>query len=101
LRFDPLTKITAERVPAEDLPQAPFFGKDVYRPVEEQVFPMAAFERMTAWGGDVTRPFVEGILAGTPPMTPGREALEVTRVIAAAYRSVQEQRPIALALESA
>ena len=47
--------------------------------------------------GDVTRPFVEGILAGTPPMTPGRDALEVTRVIAAAYRSVHEQSAVSLA----
>jgi predicted dehydrogenase len=95
LRFNPLTKIVAERVPDEDVPPVPIFGKDVYRPIEEQVFPMAAWERMAPFG-DVTRPFVEGILAGTPPMTPGRDALEVTRVIDAAYRSVKEQSAIAL-----
>ena len=36
-------------------------------------------------------------LHGTAPMTPGRDALEVTRVIAAAYRSVQEQSAVSLA----
>jgi predicted dehydrogenase len=46
--------------------------------------------------GDVTRPFVEALLEGRQPMTPGRDALEVTRVIDAAYRSVQEQRAVVL-----
>jgi predicted dehydrogenase len=96
LRFDPLTKISAERIPTEDLPAVPLFGKDVYRPLEEQVFPLASWLERADVFGDVTRPFVEGILAGTPPMTPGCQALEVTRVISAAYRSVEEQRPVAL-----
>ncbi len=95
LRFDPLTKITAQPIPKEDLPPLPFLGIGIARPVEEQVFPMARWERIAPMG-DVTRPFVEGILASTQPMTPGRDALEVTRVIDAAYRSVEAQSSISL-----
>jgi predicted dehydrogenase len=93
LRFDPLTIIKPRRVPDEEVPPIPIFGKSLYRPVEEAVFPMPGWERM-APQGDVTRPFVEALLEGRQPMTPGRDALEVTRVIAAAYRSVQEQRAV-------
>ena len=93
LRLDPLTKITAERVAPEDIPPLPHLGKEVYRAVEEQVIPVNS---PALAHGDVTRPFVEGILAGRAPYTPGRQALEVTRVMDAAYRSVAEQRSITL-----
>ena len=95
VRFNPLTLIAPERVPEGDLPPIPIFGKDVFRPVERSAFPMPGWERFAA-GGDVTRPFVEGILAGRQPMTPGRDALEVTRVIDAAYRSVEAQSSVAI-----
>jgi len=93
LRFDPLTKISAQRVPAEDIPPSPHLGTDVYRAIEEQVLPGSG---QGIGHGDVTRPFVEGILAGKQPFTPGREALEVTRVMDAAYRSAEEHRSISL-----
>ncbi len=95
LRFNPLTKITPDRIPSEELPPVPIFGKDVYRPLEQPIFPSAAWEHR-GLGSDVTRGFVDGILSGTQPMTPGRDALEVTRVIDASYRSVQEQSSISL-----
>jgi predicted dehydrogenase len=95
LRFDPLTKVTGAPVSAEDAKLLPFLGKDLARPVEEQVFPHRGVERAVQ-GGDVTRPFVEGILANRQPMTPGRDALEVTRVIAASYQSVEKQSSVAL-----
>lgn len=96
LRFDPLTKITGAPLAEEDARALPFFGVDLERPVEERVFGHPAIERQTPVG-DVTRPFVEGILNGRQPMTPGRQALEVTRVIDAAYRSARAQKSISLA----
>jgi predicted dehydrogenase len=97
LRFNPLRKITAERVDPGEIEAAPgFLGEDVFRPVQERVFP---FE----WGGggmalgEIAARFVDGIVEGKQPMTPGLDALEVTRVIDAAYRSVRDQRAVALA----
>ncbi len=96
LRFEPLTRITAQPVPPEDRPPLPFLGEEVYRPVEEQVFPYADVGALGR-GADVTRPFVEGIIAGREPYTPGRDALVVTQVIEAAYRSAQTQTAVSLA----
>jgi predicted dehydrogenase len=96
LRFNPLTIIRPHRVPDEEVPPIPIFGKNMYRPVEESAFPMPGWEG-PAGQGDVTRPFVEALLAGRQPMTPARDALEVTRVIDAAYRSAREQRAVVLA----
>ncbi|HEX5418189.1 MAG TPA: Gfo/Idh/MocA family oxidoreductase [Chloroflexota bacterium] len=93
LRLDPLTKITPQQLSAEEIPPLSHLGKEVYRAIEEQVLP---FSGPGIGHGDVTRPFVEGILAGRAPYTPGRQALEVTRVMDAAYRSVTEQRSISL-----
>ncbi|HEV8638687.1 MAG TPA: Gfo/Idh/MocA family oxidoreductase [Chloroflexota bacterium] len=98
LRFNPLRKITAQRVDPGEIEAAPgFLGEDIFRPVQERVFP---FE----WGGggmgalgDIAARFVDGIVEGKQPMTPGLDALEVTRVIDAAYRSVRDQRAVALA----
>jgi predicted dehydrogenase len=94
LKFDPLRKITAQ--PVEDsIPRLPHYGADIYRPVTTKVLP---FERPGQSGmtGDVTSAFVQALADGRQPMTPGRDALEVTRVIDAAYRSSREQRAVAL-----
>jgi predicted dehydrogenase len=63
--------------------------------VTEKVLP---FERQTLPGqsGSVTGAFVEAVADGRQPMTAGRDALEVTRVIDAAYRSAREQHAITL-----
>ncbi|MBI2941369.1 MAG: Gfo/Idh/MocA family oxidoreductase [Chloroflexi bacterium] len=80
LRFSPLTMITT--------------GPDRL-PVERRLLHRADAEEVEL--GDVTTQFVRAILAGRQPETPGREALEVTRVIDAAYRSAASGQPVALA----
>lgn len=96
LKFDPLHKIRAERVELPPAERGGIYGEDVYRPVIEKVLP---FERRggASYSGDVTTAFVDSLLAGRQPMTPGRDALEVTRVQQAAYRSAVEQRAVVLA----
>ena len=44
----------------------------------------------------VSTRFVDDVLAGRQPWTPGREALEVTRVIDAAYRSAAAGKAVEL-----
>lgn len=92
LRFDPLTKITAHRAEGEQ--RTAWMGEETYRAVEEQVLltPDAYAEDF----GNVTQQFVNAIAAGRQPYTSGRDALEVTRVIAAAYESVKSGRMVAL-----
>ena len=46
--------------------------------------------------GDVSQQFVDAILAGRQPYTPARDALEVARVIDAAYRSAREGKAVQL-----
>jgi len=46
--------------------------------------------------GDVTAAFVNAVLAGKEPFTPARDALEVTRVIDAIYRSAQAGQAVSL-----
>jgi predicted dehydrogenase len=46
--------------------------------------------------GNITQQFVDAIGAGRQPYTSGVEALEVTRVIRAAYESAASGRPVAL-----
>ena len=46
--------------------------------------------------GNVTTAFVDSVLAGRQPDTPGRDALEVTRLIDAAYRSAASGRAVQL-----
>ena len=46
--------------------------------------------------GDVSQQFVDAVLAGRQPYTPARDALEVARVIDAAYRSAREGKAIQL-----
>jgi predicted dehydrogenase len=96
LRFDPLRKITAQRIEVPPEQRMGVLGEESYRAVTEKVLP---FEMPAApWmGPDIAKPFVEAIAEGREPMTPGRDALEVTRVIDAAYRSVREQKAVALA----
>jgi predicted dehydrogenase len=79
LRLNPLTKITA--------------GPD-RKAIEEVIMPEDARDPRNF--GLVTTRFVEDVLAGTQPWTPGVDALEVTRVIDAAYRSAESGKAIDL-----
>lgn len=81
LRFDPLTKITA--------------GPD-RKAIEQPVFEHEEPRTMGGGISRVTASFVEDVLASRQPMTPPRDALEVTRVMAAAYRSVETGRAVSL-----
>ncbi|TAK22142.1 MAG: Gfo/Idh/MocA family oxidoreductase [Chloroflexota bacterium] len=97
LRFNPLRKITPQRVdPVEMQGAMGVMGTDIFRPVSEKVYP---FERPASFApmGDIADRFAQAIRDGKQPMTPGRDALEVTRVIDAAYRSAREQKVVALA----
>ncbi len=64
------------------------------RPVEQKVLDVADGE--TAGFGDVSQQFVDAVLAGREPYTPARHALEVTRVMDAAYRSAKTGHAVAL-----
>lgn len=79
LRFDPLTKIT---IGANGLP------------TEERL--LGRSDRDVGELGDVTTQFVRGVLDGRQPETPAREALEVARVIDAAYRSAATGQAVSL-----
>src|SRR6185312_12062981 len=79
LRLNPLVKITA--------------GAD-RKPVEERLLVEEAPEGRSF--SFVTTRFVDDVLAGRQPWTAGRDALEVTRVIDAAYRSASEGKAIEL-----
>lgn len=92
LRFEPLTKITAVKVTGEQ--RSHVMGEDNYKAVEEQV--LLTGDGYTDDFGNVTQQFVNAIAAGRQPYTPGRDALEVTRVIHAAYESVKSGRMVAL-----
>ncbi|MGH2457500.1 MAG: hypothetical protein ACRDIY_01370, partial [Chloroflexota bacterium] len=78
-RFDPLTRITvgANRLPTEErlIDRADADNRDF---------------------GDVTTQFVRAVLAGRPPETPARQALDVARVIDAAYRSAATGQAVSL-----
>ncbi|MBM4416888.1 MAG: Gfo/Idh/MocA family oxidoreductase [Chloroflexi bacterium] len=96
LRFDPLTKITA--VPVDEssgLQRMPWMGGESFRSIEEQV--LLAPDNYSDDFGSITQQFVDGVAAGRQPYTPGRDALEVTRIIDAAYRSVRSGAMVALA----
>jgi len=79
LRLNPLVKITA--------------GPD-RKPVEERLLGEEAPEGRSF--NLVSTRFVDDVLAGRQPWTPGREALEVTRVIDAAYRSAAAGKAVEL-----
>jgi predicted dehydrogenase len=82
LRFGPLTYIRAG-----DL--------NPRQPVEEKV--LSVEDNYTADFGDVSQQFVDAVLAGRQPYTPARDALEVTRVMDAAYRSARTGQAVQLA----
>ena len=81
LRFNPLTYIRSGEV-------------NERAAVEEKV--LTGEDGDTRGFGDVSQQFVDAILAGRQPYTPARDALEVARVIDAAYRSVREGTAIQL-----
>jgi predicted dehydrogenase len=95
LRLDPLTKITAEPVDPSEKVKTSWMGDDTYRTIETQIFPNP--DAMRGGSGDVTKGFVDALTAGRQPWTSGAHALEVTRVIDAAYRSAAEQKVVVLA----
>jgi predicted dehydrogenase len=79
LRLNPLVRITA--------------GPD-RKAVEERLLEDETPEHRAF--GMVTTQFVDDVLAGRQPWTPGRDALEVTRVMDAAYRSAELGKAIEL-----
>ncbi|TAK24624.1 MAG: Gfo/Idh/MocA family oxidoreductase [Chloroflexota bacterium] len=95
LRFDPLTKITAAPVTAADgLQKTSWMGSESFRAVEEQI--LLTPDNYNQDFGSVTQQFVDAIAAGRQPYTPGKDALEITRVIHAAYESVKSGKMVAL-----
>jgi predicted dehydrogenase len=83
LRFDPLTYIEPGRL----IPQ---------RAVEERVLRLNVDDGSYEGFGDVSQQFVDAILDGRQPYTPARDALEVTRVIHAAYESARTGQAVQL-----
>ncbi len=81
LRFNPLTYIK----PGELNPR---------RASEEKVLDVPENDRSDF--GNVSVQFVDAILAGREPWTPARDALEVTRVIHAAYESARTGQAVQL-----
>jgi predicted dehydrogenase len=81
LRFDPLTLIYPGRVNSQ-------------RPMEERL--LRGEDRDYQGFGDISQQFVDGVLAGRQPLTPAREALEVTRVMSAAYESARTGKAVVL-----
>ena len=79
LRFNPLTKVTA--------------GPD-RQPVEERLLDVP--DDHGTHFGEITMRFVRSILRGEQPDTSGEDALEVTRVIDAAYRSASSGKAVKL-----
>ena len=79
LRFNPLTKVTA--------------GPNG-QPVEERLLDVPD-DHGTQFG-EITIRFVRSVLRGEQPDTSGEQALEITRLIDAAYRSASIGRAVAL-----
>ena len=79
LRFNPLTKVTA--------------GPNG-QPVEERLLDVPD-DHGTQFG-EITMRFVRSVLRGEQPDTSGEQALEITRLIDAAYRSASIGRAVAL-----
>lgn len=101
LRFDPLSKISVRPVGADEYDPVreslKAFGGEVvaYRAAEEQLFPHA--QMAAANVHEVTTQFLEGISIGVQPQTSGHEALQITRIVDAAYRSAESGTGVALA----
>jgi predicted dehydrogenase len=83
LRFGPLTYVEPGRLSSQ-------------RAVEERVLPPNVEDGSTEGFGDVSQQFVDAILAGRQPHTPARDALEVTRVMHAAYESARTGQAVQL-----
>jgi predicted dehydrogenase len=81
LRFNPLTYIRSGEV-------------NERAAVEEKV--LTVDDGDTKDFGDVSQQFVNAILAGKEPYTPARDALEVARVISAAYESARTGQAVQL-----
>lgn len=79
LRFNPLTRVTV--------------GPD-RQPVEQRLLDVP--DDHGTHFGEITTRFVRSILRGEQPDTSGEQALEVTRLIDAAYRSASIGRAVAL-----
>ena len=77
LRFNPLARITA--------------GPD-RQPVEERLLDVP--DDQGTHFGDITMRFVRSVLRGEQPDTSGEEALEVTRLVDAAYRSASSGKAV-------
>jgi predicted dehydrogenase len=82
LRFGPLTYIQPGTI-------------DPRRAVEERVLNVE--DGSTQGFGDVSQQFVDAVLAGRQPYTPARDALEVTRVMHAAYEAARTGKAVQLA----
>jgi predicted dehydrogenase len=65
------------------------------RPVEQKILDVT--DEDTSGFGDVSQQFVDAILSGKVPHTPARHALEVTRVMEAAYQSAKTGHAVSLA----
>ena len=81
LRFGPLTYVEPGRLNPQ-------------RAVEERVLNVE--DGSTQGFGDVSQQFVDAVLAGREPYTPARDALEVTRVMHAAYESARTGQAVQL-----
>ena len=93
LRLDPLTKISARPTGPDDFNPSQEWAPSTL--VEERILPYGSSNFQPGWGA-VTTEFVNSLAAGTEPVTPARHALEVTRVMEAAYRSAAEGVSVAL-----
>jgi predicted dehydrogenase len=81
LRFNPLTYVGPGAI-------------DARRAIEEPL--LGVPDTSTEGFGDVSRQFVDALLAGRQPFTPPRDALEVTRLINAAYESARTGQAVTL-----
>lgn len=93
LSFNPLRKVTPRQLDLASV-ENPGAYTEIYTPITERVLPLERSNGPWAAMGTIAVAFVDAIVEGQPPMTPGRDALEVTRVIDAAYRSARQGRVV-------
>ena len=95
LMFEPLRQITVEHVDPAEVIRVPWQDPErQFRPRQKQIF-ASEFPQMRQMN-NVTSEFCRAIAEGRQPMTPGKDALEVTKVIAAAYRSAEQGASVTL-----
>jgi predicted dehydrogenase len=95
LVFEPLRQISVEHIDPSEVIPSPWADRDrQYRPIEKRIF-ASEFPGMRGMS-NVTSEFARAIGEGRQPMTPGKDALEVTKVISAAYRSAKEGQSVSL-----